>query len=98
LQISHRELEHAIQTKVPFSSKRTGKENNAWIEIDGIQVSRITFPKTKGSNTSCISTGLEKSIRNQLCLSKELFKDFIKCPLTREKYIEELRSKNSLKE
>ena len=65
-------------------------------EQDGIKISRITFPKTKGGNTSCISTGLEKVIRNQLCLSKELFKDFIKCPLTREKYIEELRHKNTL--
>ena len=96
MQASHREVTHAIKNKAPLEGLRTGKERNAKIVVDGKLVSRVTFPKIKGGHVSSMSPKTLGVIRSQLCLSKESFKDFIKCPLKKEGYIALLREKGYL--
>jgi hypothetical protein len=90
----YKELVKAVKTKAPVSqdSWRTGKEQNANIEVDGQCISRVTLPHQHGG-TQEVKPGTQEAIRKQLLLDKPNFSEFIKCTLSREGYIRIMREK-----
>ena len=74
------------------SKGRTGSETNIWYEVDGKAILRVTIPKGRGD----IRTWTLNSIRNQLKLNHQQFKDFVKCPLEAQEYDAIIRSKGLL--
>ena len=90
----YREVISSVQSKtpVPQGHWRSGKECSAPIVIEGVQVSRVTLPKMKGGGKD-IRVGTLNSIRKQLLLSGEQFKDFIDCPMTTTDYVETIKAK-----
>jgi len=94
IRYKYREVVGSIYSKlpVPEGQWRSSKERNAPIIIDGIQISRVTIPKTKGGGSD-IRTGTLNSIRNQLLLCRDQFVDFVDCPMTTTDYINKMKAK-----
>ena len=92
--MKYKEVIDPIYSKlpVPEGSWRSGKERNAQIVIDDIQVSRVTLPKTKGGGKDIPNPTLN-SIRKQLLLRWDEFADFLACPMTRTDYISKIKTK-----
>ncbi|MCH8290572.1 type II toxin-antitoxin system HicA family toxin [Candidatus Poribacteria bacterium] len=75
------EIRHAIERKTEYQIRRR-KEINYVIFRQGQRISRVTVPHGRKD----LKTGTERSIRNQLLLDKEQFKDFVNCLLSGEDY------------
>jgi hypothetical protein len=69
---------------------RTGQERNAWFKIDDKPVLLITAPKIHRGD---VPVGTADAIRKQLLLSRDLFDDLVKCPLTGPDYEGLIREK-----
>lgn len=85
------EVERALKKK-GFENVAGSKDHRFYaLYVNGER----TNIRTKVShNSQTIHEGLIKSMRNQVHLSKEDFIDLIKCPLSKEEYIEKLKEQN----
>lgn len=92
MRFKYREVIGSVHSKAPVPEGHwgSGKENSGPIVIDGIQISRVTLPKTKGGD---IPPGTLNSIRKQLLLCREQFVDFITCPMTSTNYVDKMKAK-----
>jgi len=88
LNFSKQELTRALIEKLNLSF-RTGKERNAWFELDGRKILRVTMPKGRGP----LTPGTARAIRNQVKLSTEEYADLIKCGLLGKDYEAIIREK-----
>ena len=86
--MKYKKIISALDTKIP-GDKRSGKEMNCWIKIEGRKVTRVTYPKQHRGD---IPIGTLRSIRNQLKLNNKQFDDFVECPMTRTDYENHLRN------
>ena len=82
------ELTSAISKKLNLQF-RIGKERNAWYELDGKKILRVTIPKGRGQ----VKIGTANSIRNQIKLSIEQYGDLIRCPISGKDYESIIREK-----
>jgi hypothetical protein len=65
------------------------KERTAWIERDGVKLTRVTFPNVHRGE---IPPKTADSIRNQLGLSRVQFEAFHQCPMTRQEFDQHLET------
>ena len=94
IRLKYREVINSVHSKlpVPKGKWRSGKERNAPIVIENIQISHVTLPKTKGGGKD-IPLGTLNSIRKQLLLCWEQFADFVDCKMTNTDYIQKIKTK-----
>lgn len=92
IRFKYKQVINSIQSKTPVGKKRSGKERNLPVVIEGIQISRVTLPKEKGHGKD-IPIGTLNSIRNQLLLKNDQFSDFVNCPMTMSDYINVMKNK-----
>lgn len=84
-----RELRQGIEQKLRLRF-RGGSERNAWFQLDGRAVLRVTMPKIhKGE----VRDGTLGEIRKQLALTKPQFELLISCPMTGPEYESLIREK-----
>lgn len=83
--IKAREFDHLVE-KLGFQTRKS-RDLLAWLEVDGKIVARTR--RSKGSG----DLPMQHSIRQQLRLDEQQVRDAIDCTLTREAYIDILRSK-----
>lgn len=91
MNVSPRELEHAIDGKVKPERRPGGKEINYWYCLDDVQLFRITKPNVHGM--ASVPPGTLYSVRQQLKLSSPDFRDLIKCPMSGSEYKALIRQK-----
>lgn len=89
LTYKHRDLQRGIEHKLQLSFS-SGSERNAWIQIDGRAVLRVTLPKVHSGD---VREGTLGEIRKQLALTKAQFELLISCPMTGPQYEELIREK-----
>ena len=75
------EVQRAIEKKLGLKPE-SGKENNVYVEFEGLERTRVTYPKGRGD----INPKTVASIRKQLKLGWDDFTDLIKCPLSASDY------------
>jgi len=94
LRFKYGEVIGSVQAKVPVPEGcwRSGKERSAPIVVDGVEVSRVTLPKSKGGARD-IPPGTLNSIRKQLLLCRNQFADLVNCPMTNTVYVEKMKAK-----
>ena len=88
LNYTKQEVRRAITEKLK-ARLRYAKEGQAWYEVDGRAVLRITIPKGR----SDLPPGTLNSIINQLKLSKPEFSRLVKCPMRGKHYEQVIRGK-----
>jgi hypothetical protein len=88
LNLSKQQLTSAVKRKLNLKF-REGKERNAWYELDGRKILRVTVPKGHGD----LPRGTANAIRNQLKLSMQEYRGLIQCPLTGRDYEQIVRKK-----
>lgn len=84
----YKEINDAIEAKCPGEARSTG-ERNKWIVLDGRRLLRVTSPQ---GHSGTVKVGTEKSIRNQLRLSRAQLADFVQCRLSGADYVVHLRA------
>lgn len=67
--------------------RKSRKEVNLRIYLNGKRVGRVTVPKGRGP----LHPTTAKKIRDQLKLNPDEFREFVRCPLTGPDYEERLR-------
>ena len=89
------EVCHSVRSKAPVPNGhwKTGKERNAPIVIDDMEVSHVTIPNEKGGGKD-MAPKTCNSIRKQLLLTRDEFTDFVKCPMSRTGYIEVIKARH----
>ena len=94
MRFKYREVIGSVQSKTPVPEGywRSGKERSAPIVIEGVQISRVTIPKAKGSGRD-LSEHTLNSVRKQLLLCRDQFIDFVDCPMTITDYIDKMKAK-----
>jgi hypothetical protein len=88
LNFSKQQLTRAFIKKINLSF-RAGKERNAWFELDGRKILRVTMPKGRGP----LTPGTARAIQDQVKLSTQEYADLIKCPLLGKDYEVIIRKK-----
>ena len=78
--------------KVVMSVRDRSVDRWAYLFFDGKRV--IATRRSRGSGK--LSGNIPPLIRQQMKLNEEQFRDLVNCPLTREGYLEILRSKGLL--
>ena len=73
-------------------SLRSRKERIGWYIVNDKKILRVTIPHGRGF----IPSGTLNSIRNQLQLDKEQFKNLILCPMKEKDYEEIMRKKDKI--
>ena len=91
LNFTKREISRSMLKKLSLSFRK-GKERNAWYELDGKKILRVTIPKGSGT----IPPGTLNSIRDQLWLSRDQFSSLINCPLSSSDFERIVRGKGLL--
>lgn len=84
-----RELRSGIERKLRLAF-RAGSERNAWIQLDGRDVLRVTMPKVHKGD---VPIGTLSEIRKQLALTREQFDRLIACPMSATDYENLIRVK-----
>lgn len=82
------DVRRAVEAKSGGTRKST-KEDNFRIYVDGKRVGRVTVPKGRGP----LHPRTAGRIRDQLKLTPDEFREFVKCPLTGADYELLLRGK-----
>ena len=90
LNFSPRDVNHAIETKVP-GERRLRSEAHYWCILDGKRLFRVTIPKVH--SVSSVPPGTLNQIVKSLKLSKPQFGEFVRCPMTGGDYEAFLREK-----
>lgn len=88
LNFTKQQLANALARKLSLVF-RTGKERNAWFELDGKRILRVTMPKGRGP----LTPGTARAIQDQVKLSMQEYANLIKCPLLGKDYEAIIREK-----
>ncbi|MFH0775202.1 MAG: hypothetical protein V2A53_06920 [bacterium] len=87
MQIKKSDIEN-IFAKLDLTLRKTG-HIYGWLTVDDRKILRVHYSHGKGD----IPEKVANKIRGQLKLSPLHFEDLVKCPLTREDYLEILKQK-----
>jgi hypothetical protein len=82
------DVRRAIEAK-SGGIRKTAKEENLRIYVDGKRIGRVTVPKGRGA----LHPRTAGKIRDQLKLTADDFSDFVRCPMTGADYEQLLRDK-----
>ena len=88
---AYRDVAGALDRKVP-GERRSTKEYQVWAVVDGRKVTRITYPKPH-SKKADVPVGTLNSIRRQLGLEQDQFRQFVDCTMSADEYVRVLRSR-----
>jgi hypothetical protein len=86
--VKKQDLQNAIEKKLGLKPE-IGKENNVYIEFEGFERIRVTYPKGRGD----IHPKTAAFIRKQMKLGWDDFIDLVKCPLTTTEYYKLLKNR-----
>jgi len=88
LNFTKQQLASALARKLGLDF-RGGKERNAWFELDGKRILRVTMPKGRGP----LPPGTARAIQDQVKLSTHEYTELIRCPLKGKDYEAIIREK-----
>jgi len=89
LNLDAREIQKNVERKLELVNIINGnQETYGDFFLDGKYQFRVTMPNIHGGSSKSISTGLLKSCRDSVYLNSKEYFNLVKCPLSREDYIE----------
>ncbi|MCP5108722.1 MAG: hypothetical protein GY950_35380 [bacterium] len=90
MQLKKRDI-HKIFQKLDLEVRTTG-HIYGWLVADGKKILRVHYSFGKGN----IPAKITEKIRSQLKVDQQNFKDLIKCPLSKDSYLEIIKKKGYL--
>ncbi len=89
LNLCAKEIQENVIKKLDLKDVYHGnRETYGDFYLDGVYQFRVTMPNIHGGSSKSISTGLIKRCRDTVYLNSQQYFNLVKCPLSREMYLE----------